>query len=262
MAFTVENSGATSLPLSPFGGFDLDPAITEEQLIKALSLFANYLKSIEVEKLTIRLYPECYNPELYNLQADCFSALGFKIIYADQSQYLIIHQQKSLRSFVHDSQYRHLNFGKRNENQFFQLDINALGEVYQLLKNNREDQGYPMTMEMDQLKFAMEKFPDRYFLFGFFIDGQLAASSICIHVNDDILYDFYHGHHRNYSKHSPVIPLVNGIYSYAQEKSYRLLDFGISTVKGIRNTGLYRFKERIGGQPSIKATFEINLDRY
>ena len=260
MAFVIKNNEAISLPLSPFGGFDLDPGITKEELIRSVNLLIDHLKSVSIKKLTVRLYPKCYNPKLYSLQSDCLTTLGFQTVYQDESQYLRVDRKNPFRSFVHDSQHRHINFGKKHENRFTQLDFDALASVYQLLKHNREDQGYPMTMEMDQLRSAIQKFPDRYFLFGFFIDGQLAAASVCIHVNNDIFYDFYHGHDKKYSKHSPVIALVNGIYSYAQEKGYQLLDFGISTEKGIRNKGLYRFKERIGGKPSVKANFEIVLE--
>jgi len=259
IAFVIKNNEAVSLPMSPFGGFDLDPDITKEELVKTISSLINHLKSVSIKKLTVRLYPKCYNIKLYSLQSDCLTTLGFQTIYEDQSQYLIIDRKNPFRSFVHDSQHRHINFGRKHENRFTQLDFDDLASVYQLLKNNREDQGYPMTMEMDQLKFTIQKFPDRYFLFGFFIKGELAAASVCIHVNNDIFYDFYHGHDKKYSKHSPVIALVDGIYSYAQDSGYQLLDFGISTEKGIRNAGLYRFKERIGGKPSVKANFEIVL---
>ena len=259
IAFVITKNEAVSLPMSPFGGFDLDRVISRDELLKSLSLLLNHLRSRSIKKFTIRLYPKCYDPELYDLQADCLTSLGFQTIYQDETQFLLIDEKRPLRAFVHGSQHRHMNFGSKKENHFTLLEIDALESVYQLLKENREDKGYPMTMEMDQLRYTIQKFPDKYFLFGFFIDGQLAASSVCIHVNGNILYDFYHGHDKKYSKHSPVIALVNGIYSYAQHKGYQLLDFGISTEKGIRNKGLYRFKERIGGKPSVKANFEIAL---
>ena len=98
-------------------------------------------------------------------------------------------------------------------------------------------------------------FPGDYLLFGVFDKNKLIATSVCIKVNDKILYCFYIGDALAFRPHSPITLLINGIYEYCQTNDFKMLDLGISTDKGILNKGLYAFKKTFGSFDSYKLTF-------
>ena len=78
-------------------------------------------------------------------------------------------------------------------------------------------------------------------------------------MNDRILYDFYHAHPKSFDQLSPVVALVDGMYAYCQQNKFQLLDLVTSAVDGKVNFSLLNFKTQLGGQPSMKLTFEKDL---
>lgn len=259
ISFVVENEEAISLSKSPFGGFGSTKSISENQLIKAIEQIKKELNFIS--KITVRLFPRIYDASAFDLQKNCLLQTGFKLAYKDTSQYLPI-TSKCFREVIrHPKQYRHLNYADQPENRFTELDIKWLDEAYAILKDNRVHKGYPMTMEKSDLLATFQRFPDNYFLFGFFIGNELVAASVAIRVNGNILYDFYHGHKASFSNKSPIVPLLAGLYEYARHHGYSVLDLGISTENGIKNPGLFKFKERIGAMQSSKPTFILDLTK-
>jgi len=110
-------------------------------------------------------------------------------------------------------------------------------------------------MTFKDLEAMFKLFPGNYLLFGVFDKNKLIATSVCIKVNDKILYCFYIGDALAFRPHSPITSLINGIYEYCQTNDFKMLDLGISTDKGILNKGLYAFKQTFGSFDSYKLTF-------
>jgi lipid II:glycine glycyltransferase (peptidoglycan interpeptide bridge formation enzyme) len=142
---------------------------------------------------------------------------------------------------------------------FRELVVDSLPESYQLIVASRLNKAYPVTMTLEQLHAMFVLFPNAYRLFGLLDHDTLVATAVCIKVSTEILYCFYIGDHLAYRSLSPVTALVNGIYSYCQSHNFRMLDLGISTDKGILNSGLYNFKKTFGSIKSDKLTFSKTL---
>ena len=72
----------------------------------------------------------------------------------------------------------------------------------------------------------MKLFPEEVLLFG--VNNLLVASSICIKINNDILYVFYWADGPNMQQYSPVALLAKNIYDFCQENSYKFRYWNIS----------------------------------
>ena len=83
----------------------------------------------------------------------------------------------------------------------------------------------------------------------------MIAATVCVLVNEEVLYNFLPAHDENYKSLSPVVFLVQGIYNYAFAESLKFIDLGISSLQGKPQAGLIIFKERLGGQPASKLSF-------
>jgi lipid II:glycine glycyltransferase (peptidoglycan interpeptide bridge formation enzyme) len=98
-------------------------------------------------------------------------------------------------------------------------------------------------------------FPGKYKFFSVSNGKDIIAATICVHVNRRVLYNFLPAHDEMYKKFSPVVYLMHGIHHYAQNEKFKLIDLGISSVHGKPQTGLIKFKERLGGKAISKLTF-------
>ena len=103
---------------------------------------------------------------------------------------------------------------------FREIPLNYLEEAYSLIVESRESKGYPVTMTFKDLEAMFKLFPSDYLLFGVFDKNKLIAASVCIKVNDKILYCFYIGDALAFRPHSPITLLINGIYRYCQANAF------------------------------------------
>jgi lipid II:glycine glycyltransferase (peptidoglycan interpeptide bridge formation enzyme) len=84
----------------------------------------------------------------------------------------------------------------------------------------------------------------------------LLALTIGVVVNSKILYNFLLSAEESYKSYSPTILLLKGVYEYCQGNSYKLYDLGPASDEGIPNYGLITFKQKTGGEASLKMGFE------
>ncbi len=114
-------------------------------------------------------------------------------------------------------------------------------------------------MNAEDFTRMFHDFPDRYSLF-VVKDGETTiAAAVGVKVRTDLLYNFLPADHPEYLGYSPVVLLNKGMYEYCRTNGYKIYDLGIATSGGIRNEGLIRFKEHLGGILSHKYSYSIRL---
>jgi lipid II:glycine glycyltransferase (peptidoglycan interpeptide bridge formation enzyme) len=133
-------------------------------------------------------------------------------------------------------------------------------QVYDVIVQNRNHKGFPVTMNGKEVQDMLTAFPDRLLFFGVFKQDAMIASSICIKVNSTVLYVFYWGDLPGYEKLSPVSLLAECIYDYAKACGFSLIDFGTSTKDGQPIYGLMNFKREIGCFPCLKPAYLKSID--
>jgi CelD/BcsL family acetyltransferase involved in cellulose biosynthesis len=110
-------------------------------------------------------------------------------------------------------------------------------------------------MSADDLKKVMKFFPESFYLHVLSLSNKWVAASISIRVEHNILYTFYYDHDAEYDRLSPVVMLMDGIYSFCQQEGIKLLDLGTSNINGKLSESLLDFKLSLGAEPSRKLTF-------
>lgn len=243
----------TSLNKSPFGSFVLTSGNTKADLNSIVEKIVLWSNANGIVNLLIRSFPEAYEPHYYALIKDVLIESGFSVIYEDITQAIHVSEKGSMNLNTHKK--RRVRQAKSLEFGFRQIPLNYLDEAYSLIVESRESKGYPITMTLKDLEATLELFPSDYLLFGVFDQKKLIATSVCIRVNDEILYCFYIGDALAYRHYSPVTLLVTGIFEYCKTHHFKMLDLGISTEKGVLNKGLYAFKKSFGAFDSHKLTF-------
>ncbi len=132
-------------------------------------------------------------------------------------------------------------------------------EVYDIIALNRKHKGITITMTFDQVLTSQKLFPDNYYFFKVSHNNINVASSICLKLDNTVFYVFYWGDLPEYNHYSPISYLAKGIYDFAQQNNFKLLDAGISTANGQTNIGLMKFKSNLGFTESLKLSYNKHL---
>ena len=256
--FRPEGESLFSLSRSSFGGIDHSRGISEKKLESFVDSVLRHPVLSGYRTVRIRSYPECYAPDNWKEQHRVLVKTGFDPVTSDENRHIRLGPE-DFREIIHPSEKRCLNLAKREQWLFRKLDpVQYLTPAYQLFLASKAVKGYPMSMKEEELERMFQLFPQHYALFGVFKNNDLIAASAAIRINDQILYDFFHGESTDMRSKSPVVFLTRGLYEYARKKRMHTLDLGICSENGVRNEGLCTFKKKLGGKISRKVIYEIS----
>lgn len=249
----IQNKMALSPLKATFGGVEFHKEILEQDLFEFLSQIIQFLQFQQIESIEINSYPEGYLTEYQNKTVqNCLSKLHFQVKYAEQN-YEIPITEKTFYETVIGLTAKQLLRTYNKKGYVFQQEINPDFEIiHAFIARSRERKNRPMTMSLGQLTEHFKIFVKNFKLFFVTYLDAMVAVGITIKINDEILYTFYLADDENYLKNSPATFLLSGIYEYGRQNNYKILDFGISTDKGIINEGLSKFKLSLGAKTSEK----------
>lgn len=257
--FNITGSEAKSPLKSPFGSLEFSESVPAEVIFKFLQFIEVRLKAKGIEKIAIKNPPHLQGGKSALLYTFLFN-LGYHVAEAEIGAAISITQADFVSS-LNAWEKRRLRQAQDAGLIFRQLDIGRAEEVYDFILKCRQEKEYELSMDSKSLQQAIEKFPERYLLFGIMDHEQLVSASIAIVVTKNVLYNFYADHSKAYDLLSPVVMLVKGIYDYCAEQDIHTLDLGTSALHGKPNFRLLDFKMHLGAQPSMKITVEKSIRR-
>jgi hypothetical protein len=237
---------------APFGSLITTAPFEQQHAARIIKSAITWAAKNKITNLIVRSYPEAYNPECFGLIRKTLLSLDFEVEYEDVSQIVAVTENPMN---VDTHKRRRLRHASATGFQFAILSPEHLADAYTLIVDSRQNKGYPVTMTLHELQNTFSKFVNSYLLFGVKENDKLIGTAVCIRVSSEILYAFYIGDSLDHRPLSPVTFLVDGIYNYCRTHGYKLLDLGISSDKGILNSGLYNFKRTFGAIDSPKPTF-------
>ena len=259
--FTKLENGIYRSPYrGTFGGInfreELDLQIKEE----CVKLLVDYLKTMSATGIEIITAPFAHDLHHATSLFNTFLIHSFQISNQEINHTLVVNELPLIEKMMRNNKKR-LNKCLREGFEFTQVSsLEEINEVYQTIKENRESKGYEVSMRLDQILEMYDLFPDNLFFFKASQKGVCAASSICIKLNNKVLYVFYWGDKPGFEQHSPVVFLADGIYKFAAEKKFECMDAGTSSVNGKPNYGVAAFKENLGFTTSPKLTYTISYE--
>ena len=255
--FNISDEIASSPCKAPFGSIQFSD-VEPEVLLIFLNEAEQKLKSIGVRKIVIKDTAQQYRPQQSTLLSVLLLNSGFEIINAEINSAIAV-DEMNFEEMISHAEVKRLKRSRQEKLEFRILSTKMLDEIYSFILSCRKERGMSLSLTLPQLKSIIESCPDDFLLFGIFQGGKLIAASISVKVNKRILYDFYHAHPKSFDQLSPVVALVDGIYGYCQQNKFELLDLGTSAVDRQINFSLLNFKTQLGGQLSLKLTFEKDL---
>jgi hypothetical protein len=213
----------------------------------------------ETASASIRLPPDCFGQPSSAALENALHRTGWRLDQADVNHHLVVGPPAQFLAELSETKRKELRRLERSGATTGEAGLEASRTIYDIIAENRESMGYPMTMTWPQVEALAGAFPDRVRFFGVIRDGTILAGAICLRITASYLYVFYWGERPEFRKESPVTLLAYGLVTYAHACGVSVLDIGISTEHSAPNVGLIAFKESLGCRASSQRiyTFEV-----
>lgn len=242
--------------LAPFGHIELSPDIQFEELVFFLKNLQEYLAEQGGERLQLKAYPDAYAPNLAPMLTQALLNEGFQILESNLNQHLPVRSEIAFKDLLHHSEKRRLHKAQKAGLKASIWQNPDLAEAYRFIAAARKRKGYPMSMSWQAFEQMFRHLPEYYRVHTVRQTNTIAALTVSVRVNSQILYNFYPADNPDYLHYSPTVSLNAHLYDFAQKEGFKLLDLGISTEAGKPNFGLIRFKRNLGAKNSLKLSFE------
>jgi hypothetical protein len=249
----LKNNEGFSPIRAPFGSFQFSDSIKPKILYDFIAFVCERLKEKGVISLELKNPTDAFNPRSPLLNSFLLNQ-GFSIVRSEVQS--VLRTDHDFSSALNAWEKRRLRQSEQAGLTFRRLDSGHLKKVYQFILACRTERDYVLSIDWDTLKKTVDTFPDRFVLFGVLNNDEFAAASISINVGNKILSNFHSAHPRKFDQLSPVVMLINGIFSYCRKNGFQLLDLGTSALENTPNFKLLDFKLGLGAQPSMKLTFK------
>ena len=221
-----------------FAGIDCEKIFDITDFIELLSI---EIGNLNLDTVILKLTPCYFHKEHLPILNSYFT--NSNVEFTELNYHFNLDESLGL---LHKSKRWRLNKLLNLDYVFENQKHENLDLIHQFICNARNRKGFPMTISVEDFIQMINSIPDRYFLFTVKIKGELAAVSVCVNLGKNVFYNLYSADNERYLKDSPMILLYAGMYNYAFENHYKILDLGISTYMGIRNEGLIQFKKSLG----------------
>ncbi|MCV9388790.1 GNAT family N-acetyltransferase [Reichenbachiella ulvae] len=249
LTYSIDNQKATSIPSAPYAGFAWRGKITPQVFEAGLTALIESLKSQGLESIEIRQAPDCFGSVPYAV----FDHLDFQ-------KHLEINHHIDLKNYqlhsLHKMQQRRINKCLVNGFTFQQETLDQAGSIHDFISKCRKQQGLVINITKEKFLRITSQLPNTYALYSIFDPkGQRCAATVCISVDNKVVYNYLPAFDRSYASHSPLAFLLHQLNLTLMEQKVKYLDLGISSINGKAQGTLIDFKERMGGLRSDRPTF-------
>lgn len=245
---------------APFGGVQTHELCSSREVIFLLSCVENFVKNNGGKKIIIKTAPENYDIPEYLKLYECYNRSNYEPKDIAKNHDITV-SNTPFEDIITSAERRRLK--KCRKAGFITIPIPAINVsgVYGFVSTMKNHLGYSLSISLEDLKILFSTFPDDVKVFSVNDHNRIIAIAITVRVNRGILYNFLVADRPEYRSYSPIVALLEGIYKYCQSDRIRILDLGISLDhQGIEKPSLIRFKENMGGKPSLKITWQKTLD--
>lgn len=236
---------------APFGSVEFIEPCDTSILYEFIAFIVRESRNVGVQKLSLKYFPESYDARHHSLVSSVLFNHGFTIDLSEISSVIPI-TNTPYDNHVTEWEKRKLKQAKTAHLRFKKNSNDDLKNVYQFISDCRQGKNYQLSMYWEDLEKLAFTFPEAIHCFSTNLYDQVASACIAIQVSKDVLYTFYYDHSKDFHQLSPVVLLIEGIYDFCKASHIRLLDLGTATVNNQPNFPLLRFKQHLGGQPSLK----------
>ena len=252
----ILSAEAFSLPRAAFGGIQAVTGMPAETLMRLLGATDDWCRQNKVPRLVVRTAPAAYDEKQSAVLQTAYESSGFVTAGTLFNHHIRVTTTPFLDR-IHTSERRRLRKSTRAGFTVEAWKNPDPAQVYAFLAESRRRQGYPLSLDYDQLRLLLTHLPHQAQVFVVKDKTEIISLTVCVRVSSTILYNFCPADNLDYRSYSPMVLLNSYLYEYAQSEGIVLIDLGVSLDHtGREKASLMRFKENLGAERSEKVTYE------
>ncbi len=240
----------------PFGGLYSEKSINDHITSENIDNLLNHLrlkskKTDEHLEVKIRLFPETVFPNWADRQLSALASTGFQVDHSDVAHYIILDGEwrKAWR------RNRTRDF-KKSAERIHGLQIktgNEMLEIHSVITKNADHKNRRFSLSVEdfnQMSDVLYEEDLDLWIYRSTDTGDNVAAAICQIVDNRVVYVFRWGHVYNYKDHglesSPMTFVADQLCQEYSNRGFKVLYLGTSSVEGVLDENLARFKESLG----------------
>ena len=223
-----------------FAGIDCDEDFDICQFLNALK---SEIDKMSIDSVILKSCPSYfYDHQIKSIKSVFFNT---KIEFTELNYHFEL-IDATIDNHFNKTKAKQLRRLYRDGFEFSRIENPNIADIHDFIQAARNRRGHPMTMTTDEFEQNCSALSDKYLFFCVKYKDKIAALSVCVKLGKGVLYNFYSADNDEFLNNVPMVMLNAGMYEYAFQNQYNILDLGISTYKGIRNEGLIQFKKSLG----------------
>ncbi|MPR35578.1 GNAT family N-acetyltransferase [Salmonirosea aquatica] len=256
--FHLDHDGSTawSLAQAPLGGLQATSDLPADSLVTLVKEVEHWCIAHRIQQLVVKSAPVAYDENQAILLRLVYQRCCFTVRQRHVNHHIMVTSTPFIDG-IHPSERRRLRKCLRAGFTVEQWHNPDPDQVYTFLSESRQRQGYPLSLDIAQLRRLLIRLPEQALVFVVKDGIQIISLTVSIWVNSRILYNFCPADNLDYRTYSPMVLLNSFLYKYAQSSGIELIDLGVSLDHlGHEKASLMRFKENLGAEKSEKVTYE------
>lgn len=235
-----------------FGGIwgvpDLDFRVTSE-LVRDLRNYDSGFTEIKISFPPAYFHPEVFESQVRYFDTNCDRKITETNFHINVSNRLLISKgnRKKLRQFSEQG------------GQVIRLDSYEWRDLYDLLYANRARRGVNLSMSWDVFEKGLRELPDKFEAWGAKLNDELIGGALTVEIDEKTLYVLFWGDSLLGREISVVASICERLVGHCISRNYNVLDLGISSVDGVLDQNLARFKKNLGAVISSKPIFTLSI---
>jgi hypothetical protein len=131
-------------------------------------------------------------------------------------------------------------------------------QFFDFLSSCRSEQGLAINIDYPTLTALKLAFPNNFEIWIVKKDHKWISAVLMTKVCNGIWYYYLPGTLNAFKSLSPMVLLLDHLINH-YKKTSDIIDLGVSSIQGEKQTGLYQFKKHMGAQDMEKITFQKRL---
>ncbi len=235
-----------------FGGFWKEPnegfTYTEKTVAQLVS-YSNKSNQIRISYPPSYFHPEIFEEQVSFLKAKCSS-------FISETNFHIVINQRNDVSKGNRKKQRQFKEGGGSVSQVLKTDWRL---IYNLLAENRSRRGVELSMPWHVFERGLDECPEVFTVWGATLGTELVGGALTVEISDDTLYVLFWGDTLLGREFSVVASICETLIDFCKSKNYKVLDLGISSVDGLLDSNLARFKSNLGAIQTEKLILTVKF---
>lgn len=235
-----------------FGGFWSLKKLDQSHFRKALEKL--YDLHPTTREFHLVLPPDYFQKEIFDTQRIFFDGVSYS-----QSIDINFHIDLHSNHSTSKGNRKKIRQFREQGGVVVQSDLSDWESCYQLLVNNRARRGVKLSMSWDIFKKSLEQLPLQIKLWKAVVKNIIVGCAVTVRISQDSLYVLFWGDNEHGRSLSVVASICDSLLVFAKSENVRYLDLGISSVDGLLDPGLARFKSNLGAIQGQKITYKVSF---